>query len=400
MKKINVLLMPALMLSIFAFTQNPSSPISDSNNQFAFELYQRIASKETGNIFISPFSISTALAMTYAGADKQTAAEMSRTLHFKPNMPDFHQAYGAYILQLENAAAGNVNWLVANRLWGDKKYEMKPEFIDLVKVAYRSPLELVDFQNHPEASRNAINAWVEKQTKERIQNLIPPDAVSSDTRLILTNAVYFKAEWLYQFKKENTKVDLFIKEDASKVKVPFMNFEGAFHYTTTLQYQAIRLPYKGGKHSMIVVLPHKTSPIRVVEGEVESSSFDHLYYEYQPEVKLSLPKFKCTLSLSLSDYLKQMGMPTAFRLMADFSKMTPSNNLSISEVFHKAFIEIDEQGTEAAAATAVVMVLTSSASGGRPKPIEFIANRPFLFYIVDDETKAILFMGRIMNPMQ
>lgn len=395
-----VIFMPAMMLMQSLMAQKSVEGVADSNNQFAFELYKKIASVEKGNIFISPFSISTALAMTYAGADMQTADEMAACMHFLPNTPDFHMAYGKYLQLLERNAAGNINWRVANRLWGEKKYKLRDDFLDLNKRAYNSPLEKIDFQFQPEAGRILINAWVEKQTEERIKNLIPPGAITSDTRLVLTNAVYFKADWLYKFDKKKTREENFYVTNATKEKVPFMNFEGAFHYTATKTYQAIRLPYKGEKHSMIVVLPQKNILVGDVEKEVSSESFNNLFHDYLPDIKLSLPKFKTTLGLSLGDYLRQMGMTTAFTDRANFSKMTASNNLCISEVFHKAFVEIDEEGTEAAAATAVVMVLECSNSGGKPKPIEFIANRPFLFYIVDDETKAILFVGRIMNPSE
>lgn len=381
-----------------SFSQAKPAEIAQNNNRFAFDLYRQIAAQEKGNVFISPFSISTALAMTYAGADKNTAAEMAKTLHFDANTPEFHMAYGKYIERLEKNAEGNINWRVANRIWGDKKFILMPAFIELNRIAYRSPLQLLDFMKQPEKSRITINTWVEEQTEGRIKNLIPSGAITPLTRLVLTNAIYFKADWLNKFEKELTKDDTFTKTDGSKSSVPFMNRRGALSYAQTQTYQAVRLPYKGNKHSMAVVLPSANTTMETLEKEFGSRGFDALYSGYSPEVILSLPKFKATLGLSLGSYLQKMGMPEAFTGAANFSKMAEANNLFISEVIHKAFIEIDEEGTEAAAATAVIMMEKSSIGGERPKPIVFKANRPFLFYILDDETHSILFMGRMMNP--
>lgn len=388
-----------LMLIIMQVSaQEAVKGIADNNNQFAFDLYRKVALKENGNIFISPFSISTALAMTYAGADGKTAEEMEKTLHYAPNTEAFHKNFGSYLLKLADNARGNIDWRVANRLWGDKKYTFVKEFLDLTDKAYNSPLQMMDFMGAAEACRNTINQWVEKNTENKIKNLIPEGGVSSDTRLVLTNAVYFKADWLYPFKKEKTKPDTFTKSDGSEIKVPFMNCTDNYAYAATDTYQAIRLPYKGEKHSMVVVLPKDTKKLSAVEKEFDSKGFTPLFSGYKPEVILSLPKFKTTLSLSLADYLKSMGMASAFKNGANFSKMSPTNDLCISEVFHKAFIEVDEKGTEAAAATAVVMMTTSCAPSKKDLPIVFKANRPYLFYIVDDETKAVLFMGRMMEP--
>lgn len=392
------ILLTAIVSSVaYAGTDAPS--VAQQNNNFAFNLYRNIAVKETGNIFISPFSISTALAMTYAGASGSTAEEMASVMHFGPNAEAFHSSYGSYLAHLKKNAEGHIDWRVANRLFGEKKYIFLQSFLDMVSKAYASPLEKMNFLTAAEESRKIINAWVEKNTENRIQNLIPEGAISSDTRLVLANAVYFKADWLYKFKKEDTKDANFTKPDKSKKKVPFMNYTGAFHYTATALYQGIRLPYKGEKHSMIIILPTETPQLPEVEKGMASSSFDAFYYEYMPQVKVSIPKFKTTLGLSLSEILKNMGMKRAFVQGADFSKMSKDNNLCISEVFHKAFIEVDEKGTEAAAATAVVMMVTSSGPSSKPQIIEFTANKPFLFYIVDDETKSILFMGRIMEPV-
>jgi len=386
------------VFTLSTMAQETIKKIAESNNSFAFDLYRQIAVKEKENIFISPFSISTALAMTYAGSNGSTMEAMAKTLHFESNTESFHHDFGAYIFQLESNAKDKIVWRVANKLWGESKYTFNKQFLDLLASNYSSPLQKMNFISQPEECRKIINLWVEKSTEKKIQNLIPQGVISSDTRLVLTNAVYFKADWKTPFEKESTKPDKFIKADKSPVMVPFMNYLGYFHHVSSAKYKAIRLSYKGDKHSMVIVLPNDTKDLSAIEKVIDSKAFVSLFSGVMPEVQLSLPKFKATLGLSLSDYLKQMGMGEAFSLSADFSKMSGSKDLCISEVIHKAFIEVDEKGTEAAAATAVVMETTSCAPQKRPDPIIFKADRPFLFYIVDDQSQSILFMGRMMNP--
>jgi serpin B len=349
-------------------------------------------------VFFSPFSISTALAMTYAGADGSNAKEMASTMHFEPNTRNFHMAYGKYLSALEKSAKGNIQLRIANRLWGEKTYKLHDEFIDLNEEAYHSPLVKVDFIGSPDGSRVKINDWVAEKTEERIKDLIPSGAITTDTRLVLTNAIYFKGDWLYQFDKKDTRDKKFERADGSTIKTPFMHFEGALEYAETDLAKIIRLPYKGKKQSMVVVLPNKTEDLTKVEESMNANSFQYVMRSQRPEVVLALPKFKMTLPLSLNGYLQNLGMKEAFSYGADFSKMTPSNDLWISSVVHKAFIEIDEEGTEAAAATAVIMTVESLGPQDQPKAKEFIADHPFLFYIIDDETQAILFMGRVMEP--
>ena len=376
---------------------NPKQ-IAKNNNEFAFDLYREIIQKEKGNVFFSPFSISTALAMTYAGANGGTADEMAKTMRFGANTENFHLAYGKYLSTLEKNAKGNIQLRIANRLWGENNYTLMPDFVAINEEAYNSPLQKVNFVSNPESSRQEINTWVANKTEQRIKDLIPPGAITIDTRLVLTNAIYFKGDWLYQFKKKDTRDRKFKLADGNAKKVPFMNFEGALDYSENSAYKMLRLPYKGEKQSMVIVLPNNTKDLSKIETDINASSFEQVFYGYQPEVILALPKFKMTLPLGLNGYLKDLGMHSAFSTNANFSNMSPSNNLFISDVIHKAFIEINEEGTEAAAATAVVMTIESVGQHDPPKPKEFIADHPFLFYIIDNETHAILFMGRIMEP--
>jgi len=387
----------AVILFAAAPSSNPQQ-IAENNNAFAFELYQEIIQKEKGNVFFSPFSISTALAMTYAGANGETANEMAKTMHFGANTEDFHLSYGKYLSTLEKNAKGNIQLNIANRLWGEKNYTLLPDFVALNKQAYNSPLQQVDFAGNPDGSSQEINTWVAAKTEERIKDLIPPGAITTDTRLVLTNAIYFKGDWLYQFKKKDTHDRKFELADGSSKKTPFMNFEGALDYSENGTYKMLRLPYKGEKQSMVIVLPKSPEDLQKIEQTMNSNSFSQLFYDSQPTVILALPKFKMTLPLALNSFLQNLGIKSAFSTSADFSKMTPSNDLVISDVIHKAFIEINEEGTEAAAATAVVMTIESIGPHDPPRPKEFIADHPFLFYIIDNETKAILFMGRLMEP--
>lgn len=399
MKTYNFLLATA---AFFLLAATPSSQqenvqeIAQQNNLFAFDLYQKIASEKDGNIFFSPFSISTALAMTYAGADGATATEMAQTMRFK-NGANFHADFGKYLNQLNKNANGNIELRIANKIWGEKQFAFKNSFLNLLKSDYNSPLKPMDFKNKPEESRLTINHWVEEKTENRIKDLLPQGSVHTDTRLVITNAIYFKGDWMYQFDKKQTKDKKFYLDNGDVKKVPFMHLKGAFSYGQTTNYQMIKLPYKGAKQSMVVVLPAEGVSIEKVGSQINHQSFSALTQGYMPEVDLALPKFKLTQPMSLGSVLQKMGMIQAFTNRANFSNMATSNNLAISEVFHKAFVQVDEEGTEAAAATAVVVVLTST-NAPEPKPIQFRANRPFLFYIIDDETQAILFMGRITEP--
>ena len=401
MKNLKIISLIALVLSTATISDNQlidAKKISVQNNLFAFDLYQQIAKNNSGNLFFSPFSISTAMAMTYAGATGQTAEEMSKAMHYYSLDDEFHLSYSSYLKRLESNAKDNIQLRIANRLWAEKKYKLMPSFVEINAKAYNSPLQNMDFMHKSEASRLEINDWVADKTENRIKDLIPSGAITSDTRLVLTNAIYFKGDWLYQFKEKDTKEDKFNLADGSTIKAQFMNFKGALNYYQNATYKMLRLPYKGVKQSMVIVMPIDQRDMEGVEKVINTTAFDYVFFGGTPEVILSLPKFKMTLPLNLNRYLSKLGIKSAFTSGADFSKMTPSNDLYISDVIHKAFIEIDEKGTEAAAATAVIMQVESVSDYHKPKPVEFIADHPFLFYIIDDETKAILFMGRLMNP--
>lgn len=402
MKKIGFLL---IILTILISGASPKRRLPDAsyyaeqNNKFAFELYKKITENTTGNIFMSPFSISSALALTYAGANGPTEKEMSTALFFDQNEPFFHYGYGAYATQLLTNAQANVELAIANQLWGEKTYPLQEDFVRINKQAYHAELISMDFIHSPNKERLVINNWVASQTKNRIQDLLPAGSVDTDSRLVLTNAIYFKGDWLTKFDQKKTRERLFKKTETDAKKIAFMHAWADLRYYENNDFQMVNLPYKGDQQSMVVVLPKDPQHMSLVADQMNTGQLAKGVMAPKVKVNLAFPKFKLTRNLELNNYLKEMGMKSAFQKGADFSKMTSLNDLWISGVVHKAFIEIDEKGSEAAAATAVVMTTESLAPSRVPEPKVFVADHPFLIYIIDNETKAILFMGRITDPV-
>lgn len=398
MKKIRILLGLLLLTLVGAFiSENNASKIAFNNNQFAFDFYREITHEKEGNVFFSPNSISTALAMTYAGADHQTADEMESVLHFEKNTPAFHMAYGDYLQGLEAQAEGNIELSIANQLWGEKTYTFNSDYLNLIQKAYNAPLEQVDFKFHAEDQRERINNWVEQKTNDKIKDIIPEGSINSLTRLVLANAIYFKGDWHLKFDEKDTKNKKFKNFNGSTSKVPFMNKTTTVNYAENEVFKMIQLPYKGEKHSMVLALPQEGKTITDVETHINADYLTQITQTYGSEVIIALPKFKLEHAISLGPILQKMGMEQAFKPTADFGKMTPTKDLYISEALHKAFIEVDEKGTEAAAATVVIMAVTTSAISTPPIVRTFIADQPFVFYIIDHNTHSILFMGRIMQ---
>lgn len=386
---------PFLLMTPLVERSTSQPDVAAGGNDFALDLYHVLRKQNDGNIFFSPFSISTAFAMAYAGADGSTSDDIARVMHFGANTADFHSSYGDFLKHIEGSTGEGLQLRVANRLWGDHAFIADPLYLAMTKKAYASPLEQVDFKKHPDPARITINKWVADRTEQRIKDLIPDGAITEETRMVLTNAIYFKGDWLHAFDTTSTRKRDFHAATGTQQHVPFMHRLANMPYHETRHAKMVRIPYKGEKHSMIVVLPHRKGELEEVEASLDLAEFKRLPRSHGPEVNLALPKFKMTLPLTLGKTLKGMGMLAPFDDRADFSRMSPKEGLKISEVIHKAFIEVDEQGTEAAAATAIVMMTTSSAM---PQPREiklFQADHPFLFFITDDTTGAILFMGRI-----
>ena len=376
------------------------SALVDGNNKFAVGLYQMLKGGE-GNLFYSPYSISMALAMTYAGAKGTTAQQMADTLHFTLPQDSLHTTFNGLDQQLASRGQGakdkegqSFKLNIVNALWGQKGYQFLSQYLDLLAQNYGAGMRLLDFRNAPDASRLTINKWVADQTKDKIQDLIPPGAIDTMTRLVLTNAIYFNAAWATAFDKGATQDDKFYLNDGSSVTVPMMHESESLGYAEGSGYKAVELPYDGNELSMVILLPD-SGTFTQFENALTADKYGSIIQGLAAKrIALSLPRFKFDSSFSLNKALSTMGMPLAFTDQADFSGMTGNRDLSISDVIHKAFVSVDESGTEAAAATAVIMRATSMPLS----PTEVKVDHPFIFVIRDIQTGTVLFIGRVLNP--
>jgi serpin B len=373
--------------------------IAEGNNKFAFNLYHELNSVNDKNLICSPFSISTALAMTYAGARNETAVQMARTLNFQPG-EKFHQDYQRLLDRLHEGTEGKIKLNIANGLWVQKDYNFLSSYYAIVKSNYNPELRNVNFTDDPERekTRMEINAWVERKTNDKIKDLLSSGDLTSATRMVLVNAIYFFGDWAEPFKKEATMPKDFFFSEQTRVNVPFMNQHGSYNYFEDANLKAIEIPYNGNKASMLIFLPIRINGITELDKSFDYQRYVNIVSSFRPaDVRLSLPKFQSTSKINLGTTLSQMGMPLAFSPgSADFSGMTGKRDLCISDVIHQAFIHVDEKGTEAAAATAVVMKSTTALPPADPKV--FNADHPFIFCIKDNDTGSIWFMGKVMNP--
>jgi len=373
--------------------------VVEANNQFAFEYYSHLKNRETGNIFFSPFSISSALVMTYEGAREQTAKEMQSVLHF-PADDNLRRTEYLKIFNELNKKDKKYELNIANALWAQKDYQFLSDYIDTVEKYYGGKTNNLDFVKDPEGSRVTINDWVEKQTKDKIKDLIPQGVINDMTRLVLTNAIYFKGEWVKQFDKENTTDEDFRINENDSVKVPMMqrtDEEAEFNYAENKDLQILEMPYSGEDLSMLILLP-KNDDLAKVENSLSTENLAQWKKDLKKQrVEVFVPKFKFETKYLMTEDLKAMGMPTAFGLGADFSGMDGKKDLFISAVIHQAFVEVNEEGTEAAAATGVVMML-GALPGEETKIPVFRADHPFIFLIQEKNSGNILFVGRVVNP--
>ncbi len=386
----------------------PSAPqgdiqtLVDGDNAFAFDLYHSLRSQD-GNLIFSPFSISLALGMTYAGASGATESQMAQTLHFKLPQNQLHPAFNALDLTLEQKPA-NANkdqaplqLSIANAVWAEQTYPFLPGFLDTLALNYGAGIHQSDFINQPEAVRNEINGWVAGQTNNKIKNLIPAGTFNSDTRMTLVNAIYFKADWLDQFDANSTLDAPFHLLDGSTAKVPTMNQALQASYASGDGWQMIELPYAGGTAAMDILVPD-AGRFEAVDSSLNFETVSAMLGGLKStSVALALPKFKFDSSFGLADQLASLGMTDAFNPdLADFSGMTGKTDLFISAIIHKAFVAVDEKGTEAAAATAIIM----ETAGAMMMKVNLTVDRPFIFIIRDLKSGQILFMGRVLNPAQ
>ena len=376
-------------------TEAELQELVNGNTAFALELYRALRGRE-GNLFLSPYSISLALAMAYAGARGETERQMAAVLHFELPQERLHPLINALDLELTGRAeAEGIRLNIANALWGQVGHPFLPEYLDLLAENYGAGLRLVDFQSTPEAGRLRINRWVSDQTEGKIEDLLPPGSITPLTALVLANAIYFKGTWRYEFDPRLTHEGPFHLLDGTEVAVPLMGMEeGArLNYAEGEGYQAVELPYAGEELSMVILLP-ELKRFGEFEHSLDAARLTDILEGLHPRlVDLKMPKFSFESGFSLRETLAGMGMPAAFSSEADFSGMDGTRDLRIDLVEHKAFILVDERGTEAAAATAVTMERSIAAP-----PIEVRVDRPFIFLIRDRGTGAILFLGRVLNP--
>jgi serpin B len=389
--------------------RRPAAPSPDvravvgGGNAFAVELYAQLARKAKGNLFFSPSSIHTALAMTYAGARGRTADQMAGTLHYPREGKRLHSAFGSLLETLNNPRTDHrkkpvYELVVSNALWAQKGYPFREEFVALVQASYGAGLTELDYRR-PEPARVQINDWVADQTKQKILNLIPRGVITPRTRLVLTNAIYFKSNWADTFSERATRDEAFKLSAGRGVQTPMMRRQGRYGYLETPAFQALELPYRFGELSMVVLLPRETDGLPALEKRLTAKSLTKWLADLRREtVRVTLPKFKFTSQFRLPAVLRAMGMVEAFDAgRANFSGMTTMEKLFISDVIHKAFVAVDEKGTEAAAATAVIMALKAAM----PRPVQpkvFRADHPFVFLIRHRATGSVLFLGRVADP--
>lgn len=367
----------------------------ESANNFAFDLYGELEGGE-GNIFFSPYSVFTALSMTLAGARGETEQETVDALCLDEWGESLHPACGALFTSLNRGSGVDYQLSISNRLWGASGYPFLESFLSTLDLHYSAGFEEMDFMRNPSGARLAINSWVEEQTEEKIVDLLPPGAITTDTRLVLTNAIYFLADWLYQFDSADTREAPFHGANGAVSALSLMHQEGKFRHAHVNDFQLVEMPYKGEDLSMVVLLPDDPEGLDDLESVLSWSSYrEWTGLMYEQDVKLWFPTFEFTTqSFSLKPALMRLGMVLPFSDRADFSGIVEGGGgLFISDVIQKAFIKVNEEGTEAAAATGVIFGITSVRDD-----IVFRADHPFIYLIQDRVTGAVLFIGRFSTP--
>jgi serpin B len=383
-------------------TSDVGMKVVEANNRFALDLYSELARENPGgNLFFSPWSISSALAITYEGARGTTADEIRSVFHFPADDSTRWNGYKEVTDGLNSGNSG-VTLETANALWAEETYPLLPSYLTTADTYYSAHVTNLDFIQNPEGSRETINRWVEGKTRNRVRDLLPAGSIDSATTLVITNAIYFKGTWASQFRKENTAGADFMVTPATTVRVPMMkrtDAEAKYWYTETDTLQVLGMPYahqNGRELAMLVILP-KDQDLRAAEQSLDVKKLSDLRQSLvYKQVMVFFPKFKMETGYQMRDTLSGMGMPSAFEQgQANLSGMDGSRNLFVSDVFHKAYVEVNEEGTEAAAATAVPV----SRALAEPVPV-FRADHPFIFLIQDSGNGNILFMGRVMEPVQ
>jgi len=369
------------------------------NNQFAIALYKKLLKNNSKNLFVSPYSISSALAIAYAGAKGKTAQEMEKVLRISPKT--IHKDYKKLNQHFKSVQSKELKLNILNALWGQHKFRFLSSYLQLNEQYYQAKIENLDFIEDTEGARLTINDWVEENTNKKIKDLLAPNVINKRTRLVITNVIYFKGSWATKFEASLTKKRTFTTPKQKVSDVDFLTMESSFRYAETNKFQALEIPYQGQKLSLMILLPKRINGLISLEKTLSEKTYNQILRNLRYEnIKLSLPKFKINDKVTLKKKLISMGIRQAFSKKADFHKMTIQSRLKISDVIHKTFIEVDENGTEAAAATAVIGTLAevSLSASVKVKYKIFKADHPFLFMIKDNKTNSILFIGKLNNP--
>ena len=375
-----------------------TNSLVEGNTAFALDLYAQLQASP-GNLFFSPYSISTCLAMTYAGARGETENQMRRVFHFDKDQKQLHSAFGELQRKLGEAdKQSGIELNIANALWAQNDHPFLIGFLNVAKGEYQANVNQVDFKTGAEAARGEINRWVAEKTKEKIQDILPPGSLDGATRLVLANAIYFKGVWAKRFEKTSTFTQPFHVSTARQVDAPLMHHLNLVKYIETSDFQAVELPYTSNELSMVILLPRQIAGCAQLERRLSPNFLSQslAQMEFQ-QVEIFLPRFKLESAFELHATLAKMGMPDAFGSKADFSGIDGTGLLSISDVFHKAWGEVNEEGTEAAVATVVVTKSESIRKPEAPPPI-FRADHPFVFFIRDTRSGSLLFLGRLIDP--
>lgn len=416
MRRLTVILLTLLLcapLTTNAFVQSGGQQFDlvTGNTAFALKLYAALRQDADGNMLVSPYSISQALAMTYAGAKGETATQMAEVLSFTVPQPALHEEFSALnadMITRGNAEANEDNTetaralRIANALWGEQTFPFNPDYDAQIEQYYGAGLQPTDFANAPEEARGEINDWVADQTEDRIENIVPEGSITPDTRLVLANAIWFYGGWAETFSEDSTEDGEFFLTDGSTVTVPFMYNWTHLPYAHGNGFQIVEFPYQGSGFTFTVILPDEGT-FDTFEENLDPAALNAAIAQLSTtEVRVYLPKFEFEFGTSLAQTLHALGMEDAFNPdRADFTGMvdgTPPAPLYIGDVLHKAFISVDENGTEAAAATVIIM--EAGAAPAEEDPIDLRIDRPFLFAIRDTQTGTLLFLGRVTNPSE
>ncbi len=374
-----------------------SAQLIEADNTFGLEIFQKIRENSAEeNIMISPLSISVALAMAYNGADNATKTEMEKTLKLFGLTPEEINASYKQLIEALQSVDEKVVFELANAIFYKNGFAVKPDFLNINGNNYDAEVSSLDF-NSPSAVET-INNWVATKTHDKILSII--DQLNPDDRMVLLNAVYFNGIWTTEFEKEGTKLHNFTKNNGESIEVPMMNKEDKLEYISNSLFKAVKLPYGKGQYNMIVMLPAEDKNSQNIIDALSADNLTKWENEFKTEdhVVVTMPRFKFSFETSLNEVLNEMGMQKAFSGQADFSKITDQEDLFISSVRHKSFIDVNENGTEAAAVTSITFTTTSAGPGDTVQKIYFTVDKPFVFAITEKDTGAILFMGEVQNP--